>query len=1199
MNMRVTLSVGLLLLLMPMFLFGQGEPYEGPKDPAGDPAWEREGFMNGNRMRMLFNNNTQIADYPRPDASKWPDNFSGTKILDVQAVLIGAEVYVTQDSIPVTDTTQVKALAADGKIDTLIFIQTQDYSNRGSHMLDYNWNETVEWALAPVPGYLNPTQDFPAMSNKPNSWPLDGWPSAGERKKWQGEWNGRFGRGIHYADLESFFVANDAQDLEKIIDLDTQADQEPIDQGPRYYPRPGMQIGDLYPNNTTQVGFPWGGLGLRVQVRGYQWNNPEAQDIIFWEYNIANVSDYDLPVVGFGYFIDPSIGGDTGGDSETAFYDELLNLVYLWERTGKGPAGLTPGVFGVAYLESPGNAHDNVDNDRDGLLDERRDQETPGQIIGPMEGIHNLENFLNFYDYSEDELREHWSSDEDQDWENGNDVNGNGTYAYYDEEDDVWKLEPGESAGDDVGLDGVGPGDLNYRGPDEGEGNGQPDYVLGVGSEPNYNATDVNEADQIGLTSMHLLEIDEWRPDYQLQYDEHVWSLLDSTRFDEFLPAGNAFVFFGSATFPFYQGTDNRISTAQIAAYDDLTGLNAAEHSAPTMFRKKGNAQVIYERDYRFAQPPLMPTLTAIPGDGKVTLIWDDVADQRTREPLLNRENDFQGYKLYRSTDKFFQDPEIITNAHGVQRFKKPLFQCDKIDSIQGYAEHGIREGMAYYLGDNSGITHHYVDEDVLNGKTYYYALVAYDRGIPEFDISPTENTITVELDESENIIRQGKNVEVVSPRTPAAGYVPPQITVDEERSTKYLASGAVLPEVVNSNNLEPNHTYRVTFGVDAVNNYRDPTGPFHHPMDMDLVTSSIFVYDETSEDELVYSETPDNYALDHIDHIQSTWEQEEGEEGEEFDYYRFTDQPTHTDVFDGLRLRLDFADTDTAVLDSSQTGWVTGNAAMTVTYGSTTSYFPWDYDIIWTDTVSTPSVDILAASIRDVNNGFLSRGRVLTSLEFNFFVRNTNSVDSTTGQYERLQMVGYDDNGNGTYDWQEDRIFVGHTVESGSRIVWGGTVFELSFANVSGEAQLPQTGDVYRIRFRRPPNPYDSYVFKVNPGENMDQVDLNTTMDSIRVVPNPYIATNVMEPSVANQYLNQDRRLMFTHVPAQGVIRIFTPTGVLVDQFEINNAEDNGVAHWDLLTKEGLAVAAGMYVYQVESTVTGKQKVGKFAIIK
>ena len=41
------------------------------------------------------------------------------------------------------------------------------------------------------------------------------------------------------------------------------------------------------------------------------------------------------------------------------------------------------------------------------------------------------------------------------------------------------------------------------------------------------------------------------------------------------------------------------------------------------------------------------------------------------------------------------------------------------------------------------------------------------------------------------------------------------------------------------------------------------------------------------------------------------------------------------------------------------------------------------------------------------------------------------------------------------------------------------------------------------------------------------------------------------------------------------------------------------GIVHWDLLTKEGLEIAAGVYVYYLKSHNTGKEKMGKFAIIK
>jgi hypothetical protein len=105
--------------------------------------------------------------------------------------------------------------------------------------------------------------------------------------------------------------------------------------------------------------------------------------------------------------------------------------------------------------------------------------------------------------------------------------------------------------------------------------------------------------------------------------------------------------------------------------------------------------------------------------------------------------------------------------------------------------------------------------------------------------------------------------------------------------------------------------------------------------------------------------------------------------------------------------------------------------------------------------------------------------------------------------------------------------------------------------------------------------------------------------MSNIRVVPNPYVATSAMETAVSNTFLNQRRSLMFTNLPARCDIKIFTVSGVLVDEIDVENAADNGIVHWDLLSNEGLEVAAGMYIYYVKSKETGDEKMGKFAIIK
>ena len=72
----------------------------------------------------------------------------------------------------------------------------------------------------------------------------------------------------------------------------------------------------------------------------------------------------------------------------------------------------------------------------------------------------------------------------------------------------------------------------------------------------------------------------------------------------------------------------------------------------------------------------------------------------------------------------------------------------------------------------------------------------------------------------------------------------------------------------------------------------------------------------------------------------------------------------------------------------------------------------------------------------------------------------------------------------------------------------------------------------------------------------------------------------------------------MFTHIPADCRIKIFTVSGVLVDEIIVNNKPE-WYYHWDMLTRENLEIAAGMYIYHIGSIETGREKVGKFAVIK
>jgi hypothetical protein len=644
---------------------------------------------------------------------------------------------------------------------------------------------------------------------------------------------------------------------------------------------------------------------------------------------------------------------------------------------------------------------------------------------------------------------------------------------------------------------------------------------------------------------------------------------------------------FASAEFPLPKGRTERISMAELHSYEELSGLNSPEHAAPSLFEKKQVVQVIYESDYRFARPPEMPTLRATAGDGKVILHWDDFADKYSREPLLKGVNDFEGYKLYKATDKQFSDAEQLVDGYGNPIAKKPIFQCDLKNGIQGFTDFALVNGFSVNLGTDSGISHYFVDHNVQNGRTYYYAIVAYDYGIKLMDveIAPSENNVVVDLDENENVRYIGKNVQIVTPHQQAAGYVSPSIEMIDQSTI--AGKGTVTPSVYDLHAVKPQHTYKVTFETGTIGHLR-VVELYRHPFDRLYTTTGYSVYDVTNGDSLIYRESPERYVMNNLLYNMSE------------DYWYFNiDQGLTSDVFDGIQLELDMPFL-TAAYDPEQSGWLVGDAPLDIMVNPVESaYYPWQYDIVFTgsDTAYTGRTTS-STRIKAADDAALGPANILLEETFNFYVLNKTFPDEN-GNYEKLDLIVHDVNQNRQFDWDGDIVLAGHAVEALNRVYWAGTVFGIDFSEAFRDGRMPAADDVYRIEFKRPFFWQDSVIFKVNPEAAVDERQLVGNMDDINVVPNPYVATNAMEEAIYNPYLNQRRKLIFTHIPAQCTIKIFTVSGVFIDAIHVDNPPEQGIVHWDLLTKEGLEIAAGVYFYHVKSDVTGDEKLGKFAVIK
>ncbi len=106
-----------------------------------------------------------------------------------------------------------------------------------------------------------------------------------------------------------------------------------------------------------------------------------------------------------------------------------------------------------------------------------------------------------------------------------------------------------------------------------------------------------------------------------------------------------------------------------------------------------------------------------------MTLYWDDAPETAT-DPATG-EQDFEGYKIYRSEDGGITWGTVTTDALGRTYGYVPVAQFDLVNNIKGPDP----KNPLMWLGTDSGLQHSWVDSNVVDGIAYSYTIVSYDRG--------------------------------------------------------------------------------------------------------------------------------------------------------------------------------------------------------------------------------------------------------------------------------------------------------------------------------------------------------------------------------------------------------------------------------------------------------------------------------------
>lgn len=695
---------------------------------------------------------------------------------------------------------------------------------------------------------------------------------------------------------------------------------------------------------------------------------------------------------------------------------------------------------------------------------------------------------------------------------------------------------------DDVGLDGVpNTGDF-------GEGDGVPTSGAGTGlpGEPNIDLTDVSETDQIGITNAQKIAAGG----LNINSDATMWFdfMIPGKFFSPFpVISGEYDLFVSSSFFPLRAGQQEPFSIAVMLANAPVPDPDGELRKAEIL-RKRVRAQETYDNDYQFAQAPFTPTLSAVAGDNRVTLYWDDAAEASFDtyiDGIGGDGNDFEGYKIYRSTDPAFQDIENITSGFGTPTFRTPIATFDLNNGLNGFHPIDL-DGIKYYLGEDTGLKHSFVDSTVQNGFTYYYALVSFDRGYEIGNIIPAESPFSITV-RSNGTTVTSQNVAVVTPEAPVAGYLP--ATLGEIERVEGTTTARIGYEIVDPFALKEGHRYVITF--------EDTVKAASSPTESDTLTTKNFtLVDSTSGDVLIYRST--DLATDY-------------------------EQP----LTDGFRLK--FFNEDRVSINTQTSGWTDSTmvdfvfeklAAGTV-QGERR---PNDYQIIFDDNVgfgTSSQIDL--------------GGNIFPATDVNFQVKNLS-----TDQFINFGFIELDEtDGAGKLSVQgarRDRIvFLEENAEGNEVFTWW--FYFPSGSEVNPNFRVPAGGDTAYVYLNKPFLAADKFEF-VAKQPSVDEDQAKVDMDKIKVVPNPYVATARWEPKNPFTSGRGPRELHFTHLPAKCTIRIFTVSGELVQTIHHDEALNDGTADWDMLSKDNLQISYGVYVYHVEAPGIG-EKIGKFAVIK
>ncbi len=946
------------------------------------------------------------------------------------------------------------------------------------------------------------------------------------------------------------------------------------------------------------------GQGLRIEQRTYAWNYEYNDSYIFINYKIKNMNEFDLEDIYVSFFMDNDIGQAAGGTSpgDPAAWDDLigfdkeLNMGYTYDSDGAEPGWVTPaGYIGAVLLDTPGDigltGFETWQNGSDIDLDAHdslkyvymastqfNTWQNPNDVrmllnCGPYDVLKAGEEInvtiAVIVAYSLDELQEKAKAAKIQ--------FNNGYFGYAPPPNPQLNVIPGN-----------GKVYLNWSSSPEG-------YIDPMSHQPTF------EGYRVYRSLSGLAETWDLLADYDLADSKNPDTVIvdhtvgPSTAVGKFLgfhpSADLAKIGFGNNTYTltfkkdpvsgnlYYliynigdqkqlsyneealkeggycvldtidgkvvkiPGSVNATGTVTFTVTADSTDTtvipkgtkvstdSTITNKSPVTFETTAEASVVGNGTADVAIKAIAGGSSGNVSSGTITKLVDAIAHVTAVTNSTPTSGGTDGQDYYPYKPG---DVIFIDGAQITILEDKHPEKGDIVTPISG-AKFTVKTYAAEQLSGQTGLKHYYVDEKVDNGKVYYYSVTSYSRSQPLENVSSLEGGKT------------GKTYWAV-PRSNPLGWQKSDVSNLKwvsSRGNAFVNVSVVSPDQVTGDE------YEVGFFADTNN-----------------AVKYAYIKDITNP---ASKSNVDTFLL------------HSGVES--------------GPVVDGVKIQIagvsvDTLDLDT-LIDTLHTGWLKSTTTLNWNVGfpqTAGGAVPYTHDYLIT-----------------VAPGKDDKGKTMPI--------TVSRYGGGSGKFALLWSHGKSAKGLNKDDVLDhgDKLFIyKDKIQPGSKefeITFKDTLLLIdTFRTASGDtflidsfvykqnpnAILPQQGDQFLIKTLKATVAGDRCRFTTIPVEYDTAQDVRT-LDSVRVVPNPYYIT---APWDENKYA---RHVIFQNLPQTCTIRIFNSAGLLIRTIEHDGTGLLGSAgseDWNLLTSEGLDCSNGLYIWQVK-TKDGKQATGKFAIVK